>query len=201
MMMATIISEDPGIKSPMLYRHVSNRRSDNYRITYLTNRQQCVKIGEVFSSYRTVQQGVPQSSELGPRLFCVYLTGLGEVITKFNVNYRCYADDIQLFISTNTEDVGHAVATIQSCILAVKEWLTNSFMKLNDEKTEFIILGSPTNVEKCQDICLCVENTIINQSSCVRNLGFWLDSQMTFKQQISKVCSTVFMNLRLVSRL
>ena len=41
-------------------------------ISYLTDRKQCVKIGDTHSSIDTVKCGVPQGSILGPLLYLIY---------------------------------------------------------------------------------------------------------------------------------
>ena len=72
---------------------------------YLNNRKQRVVLNGSFSSYSTVESGVPQGSVLGPLLFLIYINDLERNIKS---NIKFFADDTMLFsivkdptISTN----------------------------------------------------------------------------------------------------
>ena len=61
---------------------------------YLNNRKQSVVLNGSFSSYSTVESGVPQGSVLGPLLFLSYINDL-EGNIKSNIKF--FADDTMLF--------------------------------------------------------------------------------------------------------
>ena len=44
--------------------------------TFLTNRQQAVKIGDTTSEWRTIKEGIPQGTKLGVILFAAMTNGL-----------------------------------------------------------------------------------------------------------------------------
>ncbi len=53
--------------------------------SYLKERTQTVSVGSSHSKYETLKYGVPQSSVLGPILFSIYNSPIGEIIEKHNI--------------------------------------------------------------------------------------------------------------------
>ena len=68
---------------------------------YLSNRQQCVKILNNRSTWRTLSKGAPQGSILGPLLFNVFMNDM--FLFMKSCNCYNYADD--KFVSRSSPDV------------------------------------------------------------------------------------------------
>ena len=85
----------------------------------------------------------PQGSVLGPLLFSLYMTPLGQVIRKYTgVKYHFYADDTQLFIHLSPDDSLKSLDRLKSCLNDIQVWMSENKLKLNPDKTEFIVFGA-----------------------------------------------------------
>ena len=100
--------------------------------SYLSNRKQKIKIGDSFSEAVILPFGVPQGSVLGP---------LSQVISKFNVTHHLYADDTQIYLAVDSRNFHSSMEELTECLKSVQEWMDSVKLKLNPEKTEFIIIG------------------------------------------------------------
>ena len=102
---------------------------------YLNNRKQRVVLNGSYSSYKTVESGVPQGSVLGPLLFLIYINDL-ERDVKSNIKF--FADDTMLFsivkdpaISAN--DLNHGLNTIH-------QWAQQWKMEFNPDPSKHFLV-------------------------------------------------------------
>jgi len=110
--------------------------------SYLTDRQQFVKLGQHSSAMMRCQCGVPQGSVLGPLLFTTYVSPVGDLIEGHGVSYHQFADDTQLFIALNANDAMPALHRVAACSSAVRQWFLQNGLQLNADKSEVVILGT-----------------------------------------------------------
>ena len=68
----------------------------NWFKDYLSNRRQCVVIGNHRSMLADVTCGVPQGSVLGPTLFSLYVRNIAAAVSPPTVQIVQFADDIML---------------------------------------------------------------------------------------------------------
>ena len=166
--------------------------------SYLTDRQQKIRIDDVVSNSFKVSHGVPQGSRLGPLLFTLYTSKLiKDIQEKFpNVSCHCYADDTQLYISFNPNDeIQEKISVFEACIKYVRSWMLQNKLKLNDSKTEFMIIGTSRQISKLDVTSIKVGNLVVKSSNTVRNLGVWFDTTLNMETHISKVCKAAFFML------
>lgn len=63
--------------------------------------------------------------------------------------FSSYADDTQLYISAEPNDTV-AIESITNCLLAINKWMSNNFLKLNESKTEILLIGPKAKRELLQ---------------------------------------------------
>ena len=84
------------------------------------------------------------------------------------------------------------MARVERCIEDIRNWMLNDKLKLNDDKTEFMIIGTSQQLAKVSINSLRVGTATITPVSSARNLGSWFDSKLTMAIHISKTCNSAF---------
>ena len=64
------------------------------------------------------------------------------------ISFQFYADDTQLYVHLTHKNVASALDKLSHCLEDVKRWLSTNKLKLNPDKTEFIVFGSKSQHEK-----------------------------------------------------
>ena len=77
---------------------------------------------------------------------------------------------------------------MEECIQAIRSWMIKDKLRMNDNKTEFMITGTKKQLTKVNIDGLTVgENSIVPVTS-VRNLGSWFDQNLSMIPHINKIC-------------
>ena len=106
------------------------------------------------------------------------------VVTKIthDMSYHMYADDTQLYLSIEPNNINVLVESIEACIKDVKDWMYINKLKLNQDKTE-IILCNPKNLDISKNILQCGDESICI-SKCGKNLGVTFDDKLSMSDFI-----------------
>ena len=126
--------------------------------SYLSNCSQKVVVCKAKSNPITLTFGVPQESVLGPILFTLYTSPLGQTCTKHRITYHLYADDQQIYLAFKLSKKDCA-RRFENCIGEIRMWMSTNMLKLNDDKTEFSIFGTRQQLAKFQEITIVISDT------------------------------------------
>ena len=146
--------------------------------------------------------GVPQGSVFGPFLFCLYTTPISQITTTHDVSNHMYADDTQVYIELSQLDTHKSISSLSDCLTDILLWMKSSKLKLNSDKTEFIIIGTKQQRHKLSNhFPVKLLDNDICPSDSVRNLGVVFDSDFSFHKHISNICKSCFYHIRDLRRI
>ena len=149
--------------------------------SYLNNRSFQVQVGSVVSKPIDVPYAVPQGSLLGPVLFICYIATLDDIIQGTSTSLLGYADDHTVYKSFLPTDEFSALKSLKEVIKRIRNWMMQSFLKMNDSKTEIVTFGTHSQCNKITTTAMEVSETSVNISSEINYIGVLLDQNLTLK--------------------
>ena len=100
-------------------------------------------------------------------------------------------------MSAPPDRISELLHSMQSCISDVKAWATANMLKLNDGKTELMLVTSKRSKHLHNlPTSIAIGNAQIPFKQSVKNLGFTLDCHLTMNAHVSNIARTCYFELR-----
>ncbi|PFX18818.1 hypothetical protein AWC38_SpisGene16788 [Stylophora pistillata] len=77
-------------------------------------------------------------------------------------------------------------------VIAIENWMRDDKLMLNDNKTEFLIIGTERQLSKVSVDKIKIGQAEVSPISSVRNLGTWFDSHLDMSTHVTKACACAF---------
>jgi len=146
--------------------------------------------------------GVHQSFVLGPLLFTLYNTSLISLIHSHKLDHYLYPDDTKVYISLSTGDSDLYFKQLGDCLSDTPGLMTNNKLRLNANKTDFIIIGISRQRNKHTHFFPTnILSYSMTPSDTVRNPGVTFDSDFNFRKYVSLTCHPCFYHIRDLRRI
>ena len=164
----------------------------NWFRSYLSNRCLTVKIGDSTSHEFSASSGIPQGSHLGPLIFLLYFNDVNFSIKGPRLSF---ADDLKIFIEIRNQA---DACFLQRQLTTFAEWCTVNRMSLNPDKCSVVTF---TRKQTPFRFNYQLAGKVLNRVGCVKDLGVYLDEQLTFKQHLSYIVTKASRCLGFIMRI
>ena len=164
--------------------------------SYLSERTQYVRSLSTTSQPLSVLHGVPQGSVLGPILFLLYVADLLQLIKRHQLSPHAYADDTQIYGFCQPNDVDLMSDRMSVCIDEVSSWMRINRLQLNPSKTEVLWCSSSRRQHQIPTTPVRIGATYVPSVPSVRDLGVYIDSDVTLKTHVTATVRSCFAALR-----
>jgi len=88
---------------------------------------------------------------------------------------------------------------LEACLAIIRTWMCANMLKLNEEKTEFIIFSRKHQVRMNEELRLQVGNNTVCVASSVKNLGVYFDTSLTMERQVIAISKACYYQIRNIS--
>ena len=160
--------------------------------SFLSDRQQYIKIDQSESSVLDTSIGTPQGSVLSPLLFIIFINDI--VNSSDILHFNLFTDDTCIYLSDNNIEELYSIMNCE--ILIVQKWINANLLSLNVNKTVHLLF---TGSKRVQDVPqLFIFNTPIDRKPVTKFLGMLIDDKLSWKPhaqnilgKISRICGVI----------
>ena len=150
--------------------------------SYLADRSQSVIIDGVMSAPKPLTTGLPQGSRIGPFAFPAYSLSTLPYSSKAwsGDAYVCWWHPVKLlYLKFKPHNYNWAILKMEECLSEIRLWMSENLLKLNDKKTEFMLIAKSKPLSKLpSDKSIMIGQERIFPTSTARNIGVVLDAHL-----------------------
>lgn len=150
--------------------------------SYLLDRRSFVEYNGFRSSEFIPASGVPQGSNLGPLLFCLYVNDLPDrILTSHKL---LFADDIKIFhrIINQCDHIA-----LQNDLDTINNWCNENCLSLNPDKCSVMSISRKRIISTFN---YALDDAALHRVDSVMDLGVTFDCELRFDIHVFKACAT-----------
>ena len=148
---------------------------------FFTGRVYCTKVGLSFSDFVQLLSGIIQGSVIGPIMFIIFINELVDLLARFGITVKFFADDAKLY--TNIIDTVDGVP-LQDALNALCSWADTWQLPISIDKCYVLNMG------KCNtdtQITLTVCGKTIPSVTVCKDLGITVTENLLPSLHINNI--------------
>lgn len=157
--------------------------------SFLQDRQQRVKIGDVYSDWASPNGSMPQGTWLGPYVFLTLINDLASTVELHKFVDDCTLSEI---LSTFNQ------SSMQQQIDNVNDWSRLNLMNINTRKTKEMLLGA---IRNNPPPILQLDGQSIERVNSYKLLGLHVTAQLKWNLHVTTICSKAAQRLHFLKQL
>ena len=148
--------------------------------TYLENRKQFTIVNGEKSDLSCLKFGVPQGSILSPLLFLIFINDFPNASPFFK--FILFADDSTLTCNSDNFPSQNPIGFINNELEKVQLWLNSNKIKLNIEKSTYLIFSYQKNYSFP---AVTINQSILPISNHTKFLGLFIDGNLRYSYHLN----------------
>ena len=166
----------------------------DFILNFVKERKYFVSVNGLKSNTKTVTNGVPQGSTLGPLLFLLYVNDMNN--SSRLLKFIQFADDTTTTYRGFNLDI--VKETVENEIKKVLIWLASNKLIINIQKTHTMLF---TNKRGNNALHITIQNTELEQKDSCKFLGIFIDKDLNWKSHIEYITNKISKIIALLGRL
>jgi len=130
------------------------------------------------------------------RSFVLYTVDLLSVIERHGLSPHMYADDTQLYGSCRPSAVSSFMSHVAHCAEAATSWMRSNRLQPNPDKTEVLWCATARRQHQLPALPLVIDGCSISPVRSARNLGIYIDCDLSMRAHVKHTVSRCFAALR-----
>ena len=83
----------------------------------------------------------------------------------------------------------------------IKQWMTDNFLSLNEDKTEILLIGSQNSHKKLSIPSIEIGSGLVNLVPSAKNIGFTFDCFMNSNKHVNLIVRSAWNQIRSIGRI
>ena len=94
-----------------------------------------------------------------------------------------------------------AIRKMERCVISIRQWMKTNMLKLNDDKTEILIIRQKSAHQHHLPESVRIGNTNVTPNTHAKKLGVTFDCNMSLERHVTNISRSAYYHLHIIARI